>query len=462
MPIKTSDGWKWGNIERSTKKDLVRTVYGIWLKNGSKGSFSEFWGHKKKPDLEDLTENKIFSDGEFDLTSFDPHPTLCPDFWNPETLELDPEIRTQLLEIAKTFYESIDFSDIFPEKQELPKKSDFFSDVIFVGSLASYNYSEYSDVDLHLVVDLSIYNFSDLEKKLLTKYFWFLKNEWNKKFSGLSIKGYSVEVYVQEKSEQNASNGVFSLLENKWIKTPDPMVGDFDRSYVVSVARSYIDKIDDLEKFLGQNPSPKSLEQFIKYCEDLKNEIIALRRNAFKDSNDEFSDGNIIFKILRRTEHIKKLSDLIDQAKLVKLSRIKEWLTEGLDLHPDVIEKLFQEINKNKTVQENCICLIDSLRSTLGFRVDPVIKALTRSKTIKNIDSGNLGKSIVFFFKSNKKAKTNFRSLDIDFKDLTKTALGKISREVSDKLGDFDQFEEFPIKINNTDFIMILCFPNNW
>ena len=43
MPIKTSSGkWKWGNVERSSKKELVQTVYGIWKKNGSKGSFSDF------------------------------------------------------------------------------------------------------------------------------------------------------------------------------------------------------------------------------------------------------------------------------------------------------------------------------------------------------------------------------------------------------------------------------------
>ena len=44
MPHKSSSGkWKWGNIERSSKEDLRRTVYGIWQKNGGKGSFSEFW-----------------------------------------------------------------------------------------------------------------------------------------------------------------------------------------------------------------------------------------------------------------------------------------------------------------------------------------------------------------------------------------------------------------------------------
>lgn len=43
MPHKVGNKWKWGSIERSSKEDLRKTVYGIWIKNGSKGSFSKFW-----------------------------------------------------------------------------------------------------------------------------------------------------------------------------------------------------------------------------------------------------------------------------------------------------------------------------------------------------------------------------------------------------------------------------------
>lgn len=43
MPHKVGKKWKWGNIERKSKEDLRKTVYGIWMKNGSKGSFSKFW-----------------------------------------------------------------------------------------------------------------------------------------------------------------------------------------------------------------------------------------------------------------------------------------------------------------------------------------------------------------------------------------------------------------------------------
>lgn len=44
MPHKVGKNkWKWGNIERSSKGDLAKTVYGIWRKNGGKGDFGTFW-----------------------------------------------------------------------------------------------------------------------------------------------------------------------------------------------------------------------------------------------------------------------------------------------------------------------------------------------------------------------------------------------------------------------------------
>lgn len=43
MPHKSENGWRWANIERPTKGELVKVVYGIWKKNGSKGDFETFW-----------------------------------------------------------------------------------------------------------------------------------------------------------------------------------------------------------------------------------------------------------------------------------------------------------------------------------------------------------------------------------------------------------------------------------
>lgn len=44
MPHKVKNGgWRWANIERPTKGELVKVVYGIWQKNGAKGEFADFW-----------------------------------------------------------------------------------------------------------------------------------------------------------------------------------------------------------------------------------------------------------------------------------------------------------------------------------------------------------------------------------------------------------------------------------
>lgn len=43
MPHKSANGWRWGNIERPSKGELSRVVFGIWQKNGAKGKFEDFW-----------------------------------------------------------------------------------------------------------------------------------------------------------------------------------------------------------------------------------------------------------------------------------------------------------------------------------------------------------------------------------------------------------------------------------
>ena len=62
MPHKTKTGWKWANVKRKTKGELAKTVYGIWKKNGSKGSFSDFW--RGKDDGENANESEVLSIGE--------------------------------------------------------------------------------------------------------------------------------------------------------------------------------------------------------------------------------------------------------------------------------------------------------------------------------------------------------------------------------------------------------------
>lgn len=58
MPEQTEDGyWRWGNIKRKTKGELVKVVYGIWIAQGKPGTFHDFW-HSGNPHGEKAKKKK--------------------------------------------------------------------------------------------------------------------------------------------------------------------------------------------------------------------------------------------------------------------------------------------------------------------------------------------------------------------------------------------------------------------
>ena len=88
--------------------------------------------------------SEIVKPEEVDLSSFVMRNTLNSKIWKSED-KIDPKIRKQLLKIADDFVEFLDI----PWVEVI--------DVTLTGSLANYNWSEYSDIDLHI-----IFNFQDI------------------------------------------------------------------------------------------------------------------------------------------------------------------------------------------------------------------------------------------------------------------------------------------------------------
>ena len=76
------------------------------------------------------------------LSSFYVQDSLNPKIWDDVDGQytMKPEIREKLLEIAEEFVSFLGI-DIFVQ------------DVTMTGSLANYNWSEFSDVDLHIMYD---------------------------------------------------------------------------------------------------------------------------------------------------------------------------------------------------------------------------------------------------------------------------------------------------------------------
>jgi hypothetical protein len=222
-----------------------------------------------------------------DVSSFEVHDEINQDFWNQPEDRLDPEIREKLLAIAKDFYDSLEVGNAQ------------FSDITFTGSLAALNYSKFSDVDLHILVD-----FSDVDDKteLVREYFNAMKSVWNR-LHDIEIKGYEVEVYVQDINDPHEAQGLYSILNNEWIKFPTPERSNFDKDNVKKKAASLMDQIDRVIKLIDD----KKYEEAELYAEKLKLKIRKMRKTGL-ETIGAYSVENLAFKVLRRNDYLEKLS----------------------------------------------------------------------------------------------------------------------------------------------------------
>lgn len=242
----------------------------------------------KKNNLTEATESDV------NLSSFKPKKELNEKFWVNNRLK--PIVRKRLLKIADDF---IDFLKVDIKKVE---------DILFLGSLANYNWSSYSDVDLHLLVDFETIN-KDVE--LVRDYFETKKKVWNEEHDNLKIFGFPIEVYVQDKNDENASVGVFSLEKNKWLTKPEVIDDkDFDKKKIKEKAAAIMTDIDDLLSKYKKKPSFNELNIISNKVKKLYDKIKKMRKVGLASEKGETSVGNIVFKVLRRNGYMEKLVDL--------------------------------------------------------------------------------------------------------------------------------------------------------
>lgn len=291
--------------------------------------------------IEERVDDIIAKDGGISLKSFEIQRDLNRDFWNKQAdNRLFPEIRIALLNIAQDFLESLSLDEVL-DKNKFVDPNNLLKDVLFLGSLASYNYSSYSDVDLHLLVDLSLLKLTADQEALVKSYFNLKKNDWNAKHSHLLVKGHDVELYVQDVNEENAANGIYSLVQDRWLKLPVRMPDhSFSEKQVKSKAMWYITRIDHLAEMLDrENLHSWDVQKIHDICQQIKDKIIKARRASLngvsKATRNEMCEPNLVFKVLRRTGHIGKLNDLIDRSYDLAKSLVEEELTVGLGVVED-------------------------------------------------------------------------------------------------------------------------------
>lgn len=214
---------------------------------------------------------------------------------------MDSRIRIKLLDIADDFIDTlgIDYDEA--------------EDVIMTGSLANYNWSEeYSDIDLHIVVDFGLLGG---DPKLLKDYFDAKRKLWNELHKDLRIYGFQVELYVQDASEIHASSGVYSLNKDKWLVKPNRdnlSMDDVDSNFVKEVVSQITEQIDGLFDIFNNTNDGYKLRKVGELAKDLFNIIKQERRGSLQKGEKEMVDGNIIFKTLRRNGYMEKLINLIN------------------------------------------------------------------------------------------------------------------------------------------------------
>jgi len=220
------------------------------------------------------------------------HNELNPKFW--ENNSIKPEVRSKLLQIA----------DVWTKFANIP--SDAVEDLLVVGGNANFNYTPYSDVDLHILVDKN--KIADCPE-ILDDYLKDKKYIWAQTHD-IQLYGHDVEIYAQDISEPTpADQGSYSLLANSWLKEPHHEQVDLNAPELQLKIQNYIQKIENL---ISSNASDES---FQKFKEKMRN-----MRSAGLKKSGEFSLENLTFKELRNLGYFEKINNYMKSKQDEQLS----------------------------------------------------------------------------------------------------------------------------------------------
>ena len=241
----------------------------------------------------ELSSNQITNEtADIDFSSFTPQQELNPKIW--PNGKINSRVRLKLLDIADDFFKTLKIGWLKP------------IDILLTGSMANYNWSKYSDFDLHLLLD-----FSDVDENVdfVHGYFTAKNKLWHEEHENLMIYGFPVEVYVQDINENLISNGIYSLYKNKWIIEPSKdnlqSLGQ-DKETIKSKAIETMKKIDALYNATFDINHGSDGEKLLAQIQKLITIIKGIRKQSLTKGG-EMAAGNIFFKILRRTGYIEKL-----------------------------------------------------------------------------------------------------------------------------------------------------------
>ena len=236
------------------------------------------------------------------LKSFESQDELNPKIWEKDgkSYMMRPEVREKLLETANIF---IDFLGV----------DVIVTDIIMIGSLVNYNWSKFSDIDLHIVVNFN--QFPENSRDLYLEFFDLKKVIFNQRHN-IKMFGYDVECFVQKEDETTFSSGIYSILYDMWMNEPKKTSKEtLDKELIKEKAKQWMRIIDGVVDNI-EDEDPEEIKSIVKkYKEKLKN-----FRNCGLEKGGEMSIENLVLKLLRRNGYVEKLYELPTEIIDKKLS----------------------------------------------------------------------------------------------------------------------------------------------
>ena len=288
---------------------------------GFEGNSAEGYAH-----VVSESEDPIFD-------TFKVQDTLNPFLWKDD--KLSSRVRLKLLDIADDFTDFLDVDWVKPE------------DITFTGSLANYNWSEYSDIDLHIIID---YKKVDDRTDFVKNYFNSKKELWNNSHPNLTIYDFPIELYVQDKNEPHASSGVYSLEKNKWLIKPKKMkpASEKDIDKAEKLSSEWEEKIEKLLSRYNDSSTDSQKEKVLDGLDDIFTDIKDDRKEGFKNGGNEMNPKNLAFKALRRNGYLDKIWD-----KKSEIYDDLNSLNEGIENYPKIYHQTSTDFNIIKSIIEN-------------------------------------------------------------------------------------------------------------
>jgi hypothetical protein len=202
-----------------------------------------------------------------------------------------PEVELQLKNIAQDFLQEMGIHDLDVR------------DITISGSNAAYSYTDHSDLDLHILV-----NMKDLPDDDIYREFFKAKKDLYNDSHDITINGIPVELYIQDAAEPVISLGEYSVKDKKWLRMPAKRRANFDQTATKSKYERLLDIIDTALDSDNMGKVNKVLKKIKQY------------RQAGLDKGGEFSPENLAYKALRSRGYITKLYDLRDRLHSKHLS----------------------------------------------------------------------------------------------------------------------------------------------